>query len=158
MEKIVKLIRFDWAIKNILRDKSNFVILEGFLSELLKQDIKIIELLESESNQEKKIEKLNRVDLLVKLESGCHVDSRFCYSDEDRLDQYLLGDDHSGGLECVRHLLDSAVYAGSYLERADGCGAHRWLSRIRHLLEDCIADCSPRFSRLGCDDLDRLLE
>ncbi|MEK7434862.1 MAG: hypothetical protein AABZ74_17140 [Cyanobacteriota bacterium] len=41
-----KLVRFDWAIKNILRDKANFVILEGFLSELLKQDVKIIELLE----------------------------------------------------------------------------------------------------------------
>jgi hypothetical protein len=52
MGKIVKLIRFDWAIKNILRDKSNFVILEGFLSELLKETIKIIEILESESNQE----------------------------------------------------------------------------------------------------------
>jgi predicted transposase/invertase (TIGR01784 family) len=62
-----KLVRFDWAIKNILRDKSNFVILEGFLSELLKQDVKIIEILESESNKERKIEKLNRVDLLVKL-------------------------------------------------------------------------------------------
>ncbi|MFN8576755.1 MAG: Rpn family recombination-promoting nuclease/putative transposase [Candidatus Sericytochromatia bacterium] len=62
-----KLVRFDWAIKNILRDKANFVILEGFLSELLKQDVKIIELLESESNKERKIEKLNRVDLLVKL-------------------------------------------------------------------------------------------
>ena len=43
-----KLVRFDWAIKNILRDKANFVILEGFLSELLKQDVKIIELLESD--------------------------------------------------------------------------------------------------------------
>ncbi|MFN8671139.1 MAG: Rpn family recombination-promoting nuclease/putative transposase [Candidatus Sericytochromatia bacterium] len=62
-----KLVRFDWAIKNILRDKANFVILEGFLSELLKQDVKIIELLESESNKERKVEKLNRVDLLVKL-------------------------------------------------------------------------------------------
>ncbi len=62
-----KLVRFDWAIKNILRDKANFVILEGFLSELLKQDVKIIEILESESNKERKIEKLNRVDLLVKL-------------------------------------------------------------------------------------------
>lgn len=62
-----KLIRFDWAIKNILRDKSNFEILEGFLSELLKQEVKIIEIIESESNKDRKIEKLNRVDLLVKL-------------------------------------------------------------------------------------------
>lgn len=70
MEKTVKLIRFDWAIKHILRNKSNFVILEGFLSELLKQTIKIIEILESESNQKTSRDKFNRVDLLVKLENG----------------------------------------------------------------------------------------
>lgn len=39
---IRKLISFDWAIKNILRNKANFDILEGFLSELLKDDIQII--------------------------------------------------------------------------------------------------------------------
>lgn len=61
-----KLISFDWAIKNILRHKANFDILEGFLSELLKDDIKIIELLESESNKFSKENKLNRVDLKVK--------------------------------------------------------------------------------------------
>ena len=47
-----KLVRFDWAIKTILRNKANFSILEGFLSELLKTDVKIKELLESESNKE----------------------------------------------------------------------------------------------------------
>jgi hypothetical protein len=35
------LIRFDWAMKKLLRSKANFGILEGFLSELLKQDLKI---------------------------------------------------------------------------------------------------------------------
>ncbi|WP_216095038.1 hypothetical protein, partial [Candidatus Marithrix sp. Canyon 246] len=44
-----KLISFDWAIKKLLRSKANFGILEGFLSELLKFDIKILEILESES-------------------------------------------------------------------------------------------------------------
>ena len=34
-----QLIRFDWAIKKLLRNKANFGILEGFLSELLKVDI-----------------------------------------------------------------------------------------------------------------------
>lgn len=28
-------IRFDWAMKRLLRDKSNYVVLEGFLSTLL---------------------------------------------------------------------------------------------------------------------------
>ena len=61
-----KLISFDWAIKRILRSKANFDILEGFLSELLKEDIKIIEILESESNKEQKNDKFNRLDLKVK--------------------------------------------------------------------------------------------
>mgnify|MGYP000532931647 CR=1 FL=1 len=60
-----KLISFDWAIKKILRSKANFGILEGFLSELLFTDIHIIEVLESESNQETKENKYNRVDIKV---------------------------------------------------------------------------------------------
>jgi predicted transposase/invertase (TIGR01784 family) len=60
------LIRFDWAIKRLLRNKANFVILEGFLSELLKEDIAIVEILESESNMQDAGNKLTRVDLLVK--------------------------------------------------------------------------------------------
>ncbi|MCK5535421.1 MAG: Rpn family recombination-promoting nuclease/putative transposase [Thiomargarita sp.] len=61
-----KLISFDWAIKKILRSKANFGILEGFLSELLFNDIKIIEILESESNQETERNKCNRVDIKVR--------------------------------------------------------------------------------------------
>ena len=45
-----KLVSFDWALKKLLRSKANFDILEGFLSELLKEDIIIIKILESESN------------------------------------------------------------------------------------------------------------
>lgn len=61
-----KLIRFDWAMKTLLRDKSNFDILEGFLSALLEDDeIKILHLLESESNPTAEDDKFNRVDLLV---------------------------------------------------------------------------------------------
>ena len=65
MKSQPKLVRFDWAMKNILRDKANFDILEGFLSELLKEQIKIDKLLESKSNQETVDEKFNRVDLLA---------------------------------------------------------------------------------------------
>ncbi len=60
-----KLIRFDWAIKRLLHDKANFVVLEGFLSELLFEDVKIKEVLESESNQEIEKDKYNRVDILT---------------------------------------------------------------------------------------------
>ncbi len=60
-----QLIRFDWAIKKLLRDKANFDILEGFLSAMLHEDVTVVNLLESESNQEDETDKLNRVDLLV---------------------------------------------------------------------------------------------
>ena len=60
-----KLIRFDWAVKKLLRNKTNFVVLEGFLSELLFDDIKIQKILESESNQETDEDKYNRVDILT---------------------------------------------------------------------------------------------
>lgn len=60
-----KLVQFDWAIKRLLRNKANFVVLEGFLSELLFDKIKIEQILESESNQEVDDEKFNRVDILT---------------------------------------------------------------------------------------------
>ncbi len=60
-----KLIRFDWAVKKLLRNKANFVVLEGFLSELLFDDIKIQQILESEGNQETQEDKYNRVDILT---------------------------------------------------------------------------------------------
>jgi len=62
---MTKLVRFDWAMKYLLRNKANFDILEGFLSELLETEIKIESLLESESNKETVDDKFNRVDLLV---------------------------------------------------------------------------------------------
>jgi len=61
-----RLISFDWALKKLLRSKANFEILEGFLSELLKDDLHILEIIESESNKEDRRDKSNRVDLKVK--------------------------------------------------------------------------------------------
>jgi predicted transposase/invertase (TIGR01784 family) len=61
-----QLVRFDWAIKSLLRDKANFDVLEGFLTALLREDIQVIEILDSESNQPDVDKKFNRVDILVK--------------------------------------------------------------------------------------------
>ncbi len=61
-----KHILFDWAIKRLLRDKANFVILEGLLTTLLNEPIVITELLESESNRSEEESKQNRLDLLAK--------------------------------------------------------------------------------------------
>lgn len=63
-------IRFDWAMKRLLRNKANFGVLEGLLTTLLGQKIKIQKLLESESNQEDEFDKYNRVDVLAENENG----------------------------------------------------------------------------------------
>ncbi|MBX7242199.1 MAG: Rpn family recombination-promoting nuclease/putative transposase [Bacteroidia bacterium] len=70
MKKTKKLIRFDWAMKKLLRHKANFDILEGFLTELLGEDIKIHKILESEVNKENEEDKHNRVDMLVENAKG----------------------------------------------------------------------------------------
>lgn len=64
------LVRFDWAMKRLLRNKSNFVVLEGFLSSLLEEKITICHILESESNKEDITDKFNRVDLLAEDSKG----------------------------------------------------------------------------------------
>lgn len=58
-----KYIRFDWAIKRLLRQKANFDVLEGFLTVFLGEKITIVELLESEGNQLSAEDKFNRVDI-----------------------------------------------------------------------------------------------
>ena len=63
-------VRFDWATKRLLRQKSNFVILEGFLSTLLGERIKIDRMLESEGNQQHAEDKFNRVDMLAENSKG----------------------------------------------------------------------------------------
>ena len=63
-------IRFDWAMKRLLRDKANFAVLEGLMTTLMKKKIIIKRLLESESNQESEYDKYNRVDLLAEDETG----------------------------------------------------------------------------------------
>lgn len=65
-----QLVRFDWAMKKLLRNKANFDILEGFLSVLIQQDITIKNILESESNKQNEDDKYNRVDLLAEIASG----------------------------------------------------------------------------------------
>ncbi len=72
---MAKLICFDWAMKKLLRNKANFEILEGFLSELLHIDIKIKNILESEGNRttnrkQDEYDKFNRVDILAQTENS----------------------------------------------------------------------------------------
>lgn len=61
---------FDWALKRLLRDKANFDVLEGFISTLLNNKVRIHRLLEGEGNKDRDDAKYNRVDLLAMDESG----------------------------------------------------------------------------------------
>ncbi|HVV67757.1 MAG TPA: Rpn family recombination-promoting nuclease/putative transposase [Gammaproteobacteria bacterium] len=89
---MTKLVRFDWAIKYLLRNKANFDILEGFLSELLKTPIHIETILESEGNKLDANDKFNRVDLLVKTDKGQHIIIEVqCSSQWDYLSRILYG-------------------------------------------------------------------
>lgn len=103
-----KIVSFDWAIKYILRNKANYVVLEGFLLALLGEEIKIVELLESESNQDNRSLKYNRVDLIAKNVVGEHIIVEVQYSPEkdyfkrllygtskDITDNIKAGDDYS---------------------------------------------------------------
>jgi len=63
------LISFDYAIKYLLKDKGDYSIVEGFISALLETQgykaVKIIALLESESNKEDSKGKRSLADLIV---------------------------------------------------------------------------------------------
>ena len=65
-----KYIRFDWAVKWLLRDKANFVVLEGLLTVLLDRQVHIIDILESEGNQQIYDDKFNRVDVKARDSEG----------------------------------------------------------------------------------------
>ena len=65
-----KYVRFDWAVKRMLRNKANFGVLEGLITVLLNEPVHIVELLESEGNQEFADDKFNRVDIKAKNDAG----------------------------------------------------------------------------------------
>ena len=65
-----KYVKFDWAVKRLLRDKANFGVLEGLITVLLNEPVHIVELLESEGNQDTADDKFNRVDIKAKNDRG----------------------------------------------------------------------------------------
>jgi len=64
------IVSFDYAVKYLLRDKADFGILSGFLSELLKCEVVVDAILESESNKADPDGKTNRVDLKARINGG----------------------------------------------------------------------------------------
>ena len=65
-----RYIRFDWAIKRLLRDKANFAVLEGLLTVLFEDKTQIVEILESEGNQLAETGKFNQVDIKARVSKG----------------------------------------------------------------------------------------
>ena len=109
MTKKRKLITFDWAIKRLLRSKANFGILEGFLSELLKEDITILDVLESESNKDYKLDKFNRVDLKVRNSKQEIIIIEIQY---DREYDYLQRIFYGVSKTAIEHMEETKSYAG----------------------------------------------
>jgi len=81
--KTRNMISFDWAMKRLLRNKANFEVLEGFLSELLHRKIIIKHIAESEGNKEKEDDKSNKVDILVEADDKELVIIELQYYGED---------------------------------------------------------------------------
>ena len=102
-----KYVRFDWAVKTLLRDKANFGVLEGLVSVILNEKITIVELLESESNRVGFEDKYNRVDIkaknskdeiiLVEVQQASESDflSRILYGTSKSIVEHIgIGDDY----------------------------------------------------------------
>ncbi|MDR2579625.1 MAG: Rpn family recombination-promoting nuclease/putative transposase [Fibromonadaceae bacterium] len=70
MSKDRTLVSFDWAAKNLLRRKANYVILEGFLTTLLGKKITIRNIGDSEGNKAAEDQKYNRVDISAEEQDG----------------------------------------------------------------------------------------
>lgn len=99
-------IRFDWAMKRLLRNKANFGVLEGFLTTLLKEKITIQKLLESESNQEDEFDKYNRVDMLAENSHG---------------ELFLIEVQNNSEYACFqRMLLGASKLVTKYINRGEG--------------------------------------
>ena len=73
MEDDNRYIRFDWAAKRMLRDKANFDVLEGLMTVLIGEQVRIVEILESEGNQNAPDDKMNRVDVMARNSKGEYI-------------------------------------------------------------------------------------
>ena len=70
MEVNNKYIRFDWAVKRMLRDKANFAVLEGLITVLTGEVVKIENLFGGVGSRDLADDKFNRVDIKAKNVKG----------------------------------------------------------------------------------------
>lgn len=173
-----RLIRFDWAMKRMLRHKADHTILEGFLTSLLKQKITIKHFLESESNREESDNKQNRVDILAENDRGEKIlievqneaeDAyfhRMLFGTSRLISEYLRkGEDYDKIAKVYSinivyfNLGEGTDYV--YYGRTEFRGLHNGelLDLPRHLQDkykvDKISDLYPEYYILRADDFDR---
>jgi predicted transposase/invertase (TIGR01784 family) len=110
------LIRFDWAFKRLMRQKANYKVLEGFLSVLLGETVKIISIRDSESNQTNAMDKFNRVDIfventhgeliIIELQSSSEADYflRMLYGVSKDISEHISLGDSYGRVRKVYHI------------------------------------------------------
>ena len=109
MTKKRKLITFDWAIKRLLRSKANFGILGGFLSELLKEDITILDVLDSERYKDCRVHEFNCIDLKVRNSKQEIIIIEIQY---DREYDYLQRIFYAVSKTAIEHLEENESYSG----------------------------------------------
>ena len=64
------IISFDYAIKNILRDKANFDILSGFLTEILRKPVEVLEIIDSVDDPDVDELQISRLELKASIDNG----------------------------------------------------------------------------------------
>ena len=69
-KNLANYIRFDWALKRLLRNKANYAVLEGFMCSLLNEKFELHRFLDSERNQQTENDNFNRVDIRAENEMG----------------------------------------------------------------------------------------
>lgn len=172
------LIRFDWAMKRLLRDKANFGVLEGFLTTLLDRPVRIKHILESESNQEDEYSKYNRVDILaestdgekmlIEVQNQSEIDyfHRMLFGTSRLISEYVrLGDDYGKiskiySINIVYFNLGEgtdSVYVGETVFRGlhDGDTLRLPKSWKKRLHADSVTDIFPVYYILRVDEFDR---
>ena len=60
-------IRFDWAMKRLLRNKADYVVIEGLLTSVLNTPVEIEEVVESQPFETDDISECFRADLLIRI-------------------------------------------------------------------------------------------
>jgi predicted transposase/invertase (TIGR01784 family) len=176
-----KLIRFDWAMKKLLRHKVNFGILEGLLSELLLFDITIVDVLESEGNKQDEYDKYNRVDILVKsqndelmlieVQNDSEVDyfQRMLYGVSKLVTEYIKEGEPYGTIKKIYSI--NIVYFGLgqgkdyiYEYKGEFIGLHKkdilvpTLSQKQDFKVEKVSDIFPKYYILKINNFNKIAE